>query len=240
MILLSSLFSFAAERDTRIFELRIYHCYPGKLQNLIERFKNHTTRIFEKHKMENIGYWLPVHNENNDLYYILAYPSRQARDSSWNAFRADPEWIEVSRKSEEDGKIVEKVTSVFMNAANIPFSVKASQKLPERVFELRTYYCPPGKLPNLEKRFTDHTIQIFGQHSMESIGYWTTIESDGSQPKLIYIIAHSTEEDAKKSWDAFRSDPNWIKVKADSELNGKIVEKTESVFLRALPFSKIK
>jgi len=241
LLLLCAVPSFAKKKDTRYFELRIYHCYPGRLDALVERFRDHTTVIFEKHGMENIGYWLPVHNEGNDLYYILAYPSKEARDASWKAFGEDPEWKEVARKSEEGGKIVEKVTSVFLNAASdIPFPIRASKKDPERIFELRTYYSPDGQLPNLQTRFREHTIKIFKKHGMESIGYWTTAEKDAAQPHLVYILAHPSEEAAKTNWDAFRADPQWVKVKADSEKDGKIVDRTESVFLRPLPFSKIK
>src|ERR1700744_5644226 len=104
--------------DTKCYELRIYSCFPGRRDALVQRFKDHTLRVFAKHKMESIGYWLPADSSQNTLYYILAYPSREARDSAWNAFHADPEWIEIARKSEESGKIVEKVTSVFMNLAD--------------------------------------------------------------------------------------------------------------------------
>lgn len=238
--MLLTLGALAHKKDTRYFELRIYHCFPGKLPNLIERFTNHTTRIFEKHHMENIGYWLPVHNENNDLYYVLAYPDKAARDSSWSAFGKDPEWQEVARKSEEGGKIVEKVTSVFLMAADIPFPLQSGIVEPNRVFELRTYHCPEGKLPNLEKRFTDHTIKIFKAHGIESIAYWKSVKADGSQPDLVYLIAHKSEEAATANWAAFKADPKWVKVKEASEKDGKIVEKIESVYLQPLPFSKIK
>jgi hypothetical protein len=226
--------------DTRCFELRIYSCYPGRREALIQRFRDHTIRIFDKHRMESIGYWLPSDSSQNTLYYILAYSSRQARDSAWNAFHADPEWVEVVRQSEANGKIVEKVTSVFMNAAGMSPAIGASHEAENRSFELRTYHCPPGKLRDLLVRFRDHTIKIFRQHGMESIGYWTTMENDGSQPRLVYMLAHPTEEDAKKAWTAFRNDPTWIKAKAESEKDGPVADKTESVFLTPLPFSKIR
>ena len=60
-LLLAASFGLSAQKvDSRYFELRIYYCYPGRLDALIERFQNHTTKIFEKHGMENIGYWVPV------------------------------------------------------------------------------------------------------------------------------------------------------------------------------------
>lgn len=104
----------AQKQDNRYFEMRIYYCEPGRLPNLLTRFRDHTTKIFERHGMTNIGYWVPTQNEKNALYYVLAYPSKEARDASWKAFGADPEWKKVSEESQRDGKIVAKVESIFM------------------------------------------------------------------------------------------------------------------------------
>ena len=240
LLLSSGSLLFAQSPDTRYFELRIYYCYPGRLDALVERFQNHTTRIFEKHGMENIGYWLPVNNEKNALYYILAYPSKSAREASWTAFGADPEWKEVQAKSEVSGKIVESVTSVFMNASDILPKINSASTGQARVFELRTYTCFPGRLPNLVTRFKDHTLKLFQKYHMESIAYFASEEKDGAQPKLIYLLGHPSVEESVKSWAGFRADPDWIKAKDASEADGKIVEKVESVFLKPLSFSKIK
>ena len=97
----------------RVFELRTYYCHPGRLEALQKRFRDHTTRIFTKHGMENIGYWVPT-DKPDVLVYILAYPSREAATASWAAFRADPEWNTVRTASEADGPIVLKVESVYM------------------------------------------------------------------------------------------------------------------------------
>ena len=109
-----------------------------------------------------------------------------------------------------------------------------------RVFEMRTYTTLDGKLPDLEKRFRDHTIRIFEHHGMTSIGYWVPQDSPKSENTLVYIIAHESREQAKKNWDDFRNDPEWKKVSAESEANGKLVSKVESVFLTPTDFSKIK
>jgi hypothetical protein len=237
---LLSLNALAQKTDTKYYETRIYYCYPGKLDALIERFTNHTTRIFEKHGMENIGYWLPVNNEKNALYYILAYPSKEARDSSWKAFGADPEWRTVAAKSEENGKIVEKVVSIFMNRADLKPDIAPLKTSKNRIFEMRTYTCAPGKLPELLNRFRNHTFKGFKKYGYQNIGYWTTVEKDGGQAKLVYLLAFSDEETAKKKWEAFRADADWVKAKADSEKDGKLVENVESVFMKPLSFSKIK
>lgn len=239
-MLLFTQLSVAQQADTRYFELRIYYCNPGKLNTLIERFANHTTRLFEKHGMTNIGYWLPTNNSDSALYYVLAYPSKEARDNSWKAFIADPVWKEVSAKSEENGKIISKITSVFLDAATISPVIQASRQGADRVFELRTYTCPPGKLPNLLTRFKDHTQKLFEKHGMTNIAYWTTVENDGAQPKLMYILAHPSEEAGKKAFDAFRTDPAWVAARDASEKDGKIVEKAESIMMKPLPFSAIR
>ena len=119
ILLLGSISSFAQKSDSRFFELRTYYTFPGRQEALIKRFTNHTTRLFEKHGMTNIGYW-KAETAPDRIIYVLAYPDKAARDSSWKAFNSDPEWRKVAKESEADGKIVEKVESVFMDA--LPFS----------------------------------------------------------------------------------------------------------------------
>src|SRR5437870_4694633 len=94
--------------DTRLFELRSYYAEAGKLEDLHARFRNHTTKLFEKHGMENIGYWTPIENTESKLIYILAYRSKDARDASWKAFTADADWKQVVKESEANGKLVKK------------------------------------------------------------------------------------------------------------------------------------
>ena len=109
-----------------------------------------------------------------------------------------------------------------------------------RVYELRTYTCFEGKLEALKARFRDHTIEIFKRHGMESIGYWVPQDPEKSKNTLIYIIAHPSREAATKNWREFGSDPEWKKVAADSEANGKIVQHIDSVFMDAADFSPLK
>ncbi len=109
-----------------------------------------------------------------------------------------------------------------------------------RVYELRTYTSYDGKLEAVKARFRDHTIALFKRHGMESIGYWVPQDPEKSKNTLIYILAHPSLEAAQKNWAAFRADPEWLKVKADSEAAGPIVLKTESVFLSPTDFSMLK
>ena len=109
-----------------------------------------------------------------------------------------------------------------------------------RVYELRTYTCYEGKLDALKARFRDHTITIFNKHGMESVGYWVPQDGERSKNTLIYILAHPSREAATKNWAEFQADPEWKKVAAESEANGKIVLKVESVFMEPTEFSHLK
>jgi hypothetical protein len=110
-----------------------------------------------------------------------------------------------------------------------------------RVYELRTYTCNEGKLEALKARFRDHTIELFKKHGIESLGYWIPQDAPTSQTTLIYIIMHPSREAAKKNWAEFQADPEWRKVAADSEKNGKILAKPpESIFMDPADFSKLK
>jgi hypothetical protein len=240
LLLAVSFGSLAKKPDSRYYELRIYYCHPGRLDALISRFTNHTTKIFERHNMTNVGYWIPNNNTENALYYILSYPSQADRDSSWKQFGRDPEWKEVAKKSEESGKIVAKVTSIFMQATDFSPKIKPSKGAEDRTFEMRTYTAMPDKLPNVLARFRNHTTKLFKKHGMENIAYFTTIPKDGSPSKLLYFLAHKSPEAGKASFDAFRLDPTWIAVKEASEKEGKIVEKTESIYMSPTNFSTIR
>jgi hypothetical protein len=108
-------------KDSRFFEMRTYHAAPGKLEALHARFRDFTNKLFVKHGMEMVGYWVPMNKQGqyeNTLVYILAFPSREAHDKAWKEFSDDPEWRAVKTYSEKEGKLVEKVDSVFMAATD--------------------------------------------------------------------------------------------------------------------------
>jgi len=107
------------------------------------------------------------------------------------------------------------------------------------VYELRTYTCYEGKLDALKARFRDHTIDIFRRHGMESVGYWVP-QDERSKTTLIYILVHPSREAADKHWAEFNADPEWQKVRADSEANGKVVQKVDRVFMTPADFSALK
>ena len=108
------------------------------------------------------------------------------------------------------------------------------------VYELRTYTAADGKLDALKARFRDHTIRIFKNHGMESIGYWVPSDAEKSKNTLVYILKHPSREMADKHWTDFASDPEWKKVQGESEANGRLVLKVDRLWLDPTEFSMMK
>ncbi len=120
-------------------------------------------------------------------------------------------------------------------------SATADQTRPEKwVYELRTYTTHPGKLPDLHKRFREHTMRIFEKHGMRNVAYWTPVDEKLKDNTLVYLIAHRSLEAAEKSWAAFRDDPEWKRVFAKSRENGPIVKKVQRQFLIPTDYSPMK
>jgi hypothetical protein len=109
-----------------------------------------------------------------------------------------------------------------------------------RVFEIRTYTANEGKLSDLNARFRNHTLKLFEKHGMTNIGYWTPQDAPLSSNTLIYVISHASRDAAKANWDAFRKDPAWVKVQTESEVEGKLVAKVDSIFMDATDYSPMK
>jgi NIPSNAP protein len=109
-----------------------------------------------------------------------------------------------------------------------------------KVYELRTYTAPDGKLGDLHARFRNHTIGIFNNHGMKSVAYFSPQDAPLSQNTLIYILEHPSREEAKKHWAEFSADPEWKKVSDESQKDGRIVSKVDSVFMTATDYSPMK
>lgn len=239
--------AFAAEPAPRCYELRTYTAAPGKLDALHARFRDHTMKLFEKHGMVNLGYWVPGDNTNHQFIYLLAHASHDAAKKSWAAFGTDPDWKKAQKESEANGRLVTKVEKVFLDATDYSPAIKPVVGKEPRTFELRTYTASAGNLGALNARFRDHTLALFTKHGMEHFGYWTPKEGERTPANtLIYILAHKSEAAAKASFASFRADPDWIKAKEESEkkAGGSLTEGgmagVQSVFLKATDYSPTK
>jgi NIPSNAP len=130
----------------------------------------------------------------------------------------------------------------FLSGAALIFGIsmisQSSAQSPGHVYELRTYHASPGKLDALEARFRDHTDAIFKHHDLKTIGYW--IPQENTDNVLIYIVEHKSKADATKNWAAFQADDEWKKVRTESEANGPLQTKVDSVYMTPTDFSKLK
>jgi hypothetical protein len=124
--------------------------------------------------------------------------------------------------------------------ASLQYSLAAGAEPAGKVFEIRTYHTLPGRLDALHKRFREHTMKIFEKHGMSNVGYWVPQDNPAHENTLIYVISHASRVQAKTNWVEFLADPEWKKVAEESQKDGKIVERVESVFVDATDYSPIR
>ena len=244
LVFTTSMITDLSAEDTKLYEMRIYHANPGKLDALHSRFRDHTCALFEKHGMTQLGYYVPIENEDNILVYWLSYSDEDARNKAWKAFRDDPKWKAAYAASTKDGKLIEKVDSIFLRATDYSPEIEMLiNKDDNRLFEWRTYTTNEGKLANLHARFRDHTCALFKKHGMTNLAYWGYNKgTDGDTTTLTYIIAHKDQETRDASFDGFRKDPDWHAARDASEKDGKILIKggVKTTFLKPTDYTPTK
>ena len=259
----------AADKEGQLIEIRVYYAAKGKLDALNARFRDHTCNLFEKHGIANVGYFVPTDPTDERLIYMIAHKDRAARDASFKAFGADPEWKKAAAESEKDGKLVAGIDYFFVRATDYSPPAVATTGA-GGVYELRTYLASPNNLPNLNARFREHTCKLFESHGMTNVAYWNLdaddtatagkllkalspvgkekSEVDEKAPAaplaLVYLLAHKSEDAAKASWDGFRKDPKWVEARTNSETTagGMLTAKdgVKSLYLKATDYSPMK
>jgi len=228
--------------DTSCYELRIYHIAPGKTEDLFNRFRNHTLKLFTRHGITSIGYWMPIDPADQRLHFLLKYPSREAREVSWKAFGADPDWQAAYKASEANGALVTKAENPFLILTDYSPAIRTGNVSRGGVWEWRCYTTPAGRLPYLDARFRDHTLPLFAKHGMHNYGYWHLMPDQAdADVTLDYFLTHASVEAAKKSFDSFRLDPAWTAAREASEkaAGGSLTvpNGVKSLFLKPTDFS---
>lgn len=233
-----------AKKDGPVYELRVYYAAEGKLDALHARFRDHTCKLFEKHGIKNVGYWVPLENPESKLIYLLEYPSREAAAASWKAFGDDAAWKEAKAASEKDGKLVAKAESYYLAPTDYSPAVKI-ENIGDRVFELRTYTTTPNNLDDLDARFRNHTMKLFAKHGMTNLPYFHLLADQKDADKtLVYFLAHKSQDAGQKSFDGFRADPDWLAARKASEekVGGSLTVENgvKSVYLKPTDYSPTK
>jgi hypothetical protein len=249
LVLGASSLAAAAAATAPVHELRIYTTNPGKFDDLLARFRDHTVRYFERHGMRNLGYFTPApgaEGAGNTLYYFLEHASRAAAAASWTAFQADPEWRAARTASEAGGAILAKAPeSIFLQATDFsPAQTTGyvSFRTP-RVFEFRRYTAAPGRLPALHAFFRGHVLGFFAKHGMTGLGYWSpTDAAQGAGTEMHYLLAFPSRTAADQSWRNFRADPAFVAADTEATRPGPLLAENgiKSIFLVPVDFSPVK
>lgn len=236
--------------EIRLYEWRTIQASPGKLDALHSRLRDHQIPILEQHGIFTQGVFVPAgENPEQRVYLLVAAEGLGPMHDGWEAFRTDPKWLKAAAKSEEDagGKLVlqddyQRLVKIYWSPVFTP-----TKSVEPRVFELRTYTCPdPEKQIALRRRFREHTMKLFEKHGMENIVYWTL---DNDEPefrqKLVYLLAHKSQDAAKESFASFRKDPDWLAAKEASEkaAGGSLTAQEKGVvseFLEATEYSPLR
>ena len=227
----------AAAKSECVYELRTYTTNEGKLPNLHARFRDHTIKIFKKHGMESVAYWVPTDEakSKNTLIYILRHKSLEAAKASWKAFGSDPAWRKVAKESQVDGKFLAKRPDrVYLKATSYfpkPAVCKATK---DSVCQLRIYTIKDDMCKKLDERFAKGTIKLFAKHGIESLGYFHPADEKDKDKVLYYVIRFKNQEATKTAWKAFVSDPAWAEFRKPY---GRPVSKCEAVFMKAADYS---
>ena len=186
----------AAQPEVPVYELRTYTAGNGRLDELHNRFRDHTIRLLEKHGATSVGYWVPT-NADNKLVFLLSYPSQTARDRSWSTLAADPEWLRVKRSSEmSKGKLVERIESSFLTATDYSPTVRAAREQDTRQFELRTATAVAGHADAFHAKLRGETLPNLERSSTTVLGVWTVRNQTGSDTTVMYLVARKPESEA--------------------------------------------
>jgi hypothetical protein len=229
-----------------LYELRRYDVAPTRLPALLDRFGSFTVHKWKEYGFRLIGFWTPVVGEkSNQLVYIWGWESMEERAKKNAAWRADPERAKKWAETEKDGPLVNRVYNQLMQPT--PYSQMdrgeaygpdASTRKPY-LFELREYQAMPQKIANITARFADFTCDAFKKHGFRQVGYWHNVMG-ANDHQLIYMLAWESFEERLEKFDTFGKDPERIRVFAESEKNGPIVQNVSNTLLRPTAFSPMK
>jgi hypothetical protein len=210
----------APDRPLRLYDMRVLQAAPGKLDALHARIRDHQIPLLEQHGVFTQGVLVPAGENPNQLVYLLTAAEESVPLArGWADLQADPKWLAVVAETDKNGKLVAQVGYQRLRTTYWSPEFKPDKSAKPRVFELRTYTCPDhGKRSALSRRFRDHTMKLFEKHRMQNIVYWFPDEGEPeARQKLVYLLAHDSRDAAKKSFEAFRKDPDWLAAKKASE-----------------------
>jgi NIPSNAP len=258
-----------AEKETRVFELRVYTANKGKQAAVTDLIAKSGTKYMAKHSIELLGVWVPLDAADERVVMLVAHPDKATGETHWAAFQADEGWKTELADASKDGRAVAGIARFFLSATDYSPAIKPGV-VGDRVFELRTYASSPENLGNLNARFRNHTVKLFEKHGMTNVSYFNFLDGekttaaemlkglsplgkDAAEVKddvtarsvgLVYFITHKSPDAMKASFDKFRVDEEWKAVVAASEKvgGGPLTAKNgvKSLLLKPTDFSPTK
>lgn len=230
------------EKEPRYYEIQIHYAEPGRLRYLQNLYRTFAVPLYRKHNIQVEGFWSPVDGKDERIVSILSYYNKASWLRSTKDFLRDPKWKKGIEASETVGKLENRTEKHFLQLTDFSGDKFLHFGRKGRVFEMRTYYAAQGKLPNLLERFRNHTCKLFEKYGMTNLWYWTVVDAYPTQETLVYFLSHPSQDEGLKAFENFRKDPEWIKVRQDSEdkAGGSLTLKVESVYLKPLDYSPMK
>jgi len=229
-----------------LYELRRYDVAPTRLPALLDRFGSFTVHKWKEHGFRLIGFWTPVVGEkSNQLVYIWGWESYEERVKKTAAWRADPERAKKWAETEKDGPLVNRVYNQLMEPTSYSQLDRGEAYGPDvasrkpYLFELREYQAMPQKITDITDRFGNFTCDAFKKHGFRQVGYWRN-SMGANDHQLLYLLAWESFEERLEKFDTFLKDPERIRVFAESEKNGPIVQNVTNTLLRPTAFSPMK
>lgn len=231
-----------AAKEARYFELRIYDVTPGKMESVLNRFRDHIGRIRAKHGIETIAYWTATDKEGREKFiYLIAGDSEDQFKVSEKAFSADPEFQQAyAASAKAHGQTVDKIVSYPMHAEDWSPRVQVMPNTPTRTFELRIYDVLPGKMELLMANYRDARLGLFSKHGFSNLGFWTCDIKNGSQ-KFVMLLAHQSPKLIDASKAAYHADPQWREqVDEWNKTAGPTTADVTSLIMTPTEFSPLK
>ncbi|MDX1951731.1 MAG: NIPSNAP family protein [Verrucomicrobiota bacterium] len=244
--LLFTLFTFitplsAADSPAPYSEFRLYQVVPGKLEAVLERFRDKIEPLYKKHQIRALGYWTNVLTPEKPIFlYLLSDSSQESLASKMKAFAEDPEFKKAYAEStQKHGPTVEKIETFKVNPLDLPAEAAPNSIQMSRTFEFRHYIVTPGRMNDYIQNYKEHRTALFSKHGLSNYGYWQS--ADPGQPDSFFMMLTHTSVDAiNKAKAAYHADPAWNEAVKPLDKAGPPTKSVVSIMLKAVDFSPVK
>ena len=227
-----------------VYELRIYSATEGRFGNLIERFREHTDRLFKKHGLQVVGYWTPTEGPSKKrrrFIYVLKHNSRYDAYLNWVSFSNDKEWERVLDQPKFQGLLALKPESLFMQASEFSGMIDDNKITPGGIYELRTYVANPGKLKSAEEKYTKNIVNLLQRHGIKDLFGWRAFDLPESKNTFIRLLHHPSEKEAVLNWKSFINDNEQKNFPLNQEDKKPLLAfPPETIMLKSTDFSPLK